>query len=295
MTDSGEDLKNGRLVAGIDIGSSLAKIAVCGPDGNLSFILLDNCECQSVVNTVLDLNVDCCGVTGSGAIDFKQAMRSLGGRDGIRTPAVLCVNEFVSWGVGAKKLLLNSGCKDLGAAYLLGSVGTGTSIMLINSFTITRVGGTALGGGTILGLGKLLTRRRDFQEMCALAVKGRRSKVDLLLKDIYAPGQVGISGKATASNFGGWVRKDKELPGEADIMAGIMGMVGENISLIASNLLSLHRLNTVVYAGSTLRNNPFLSSVLLSSAKILGHRAIILEHGEFSGAAGAYQLALHDF
>lgn len=295
MTDSEEELKNTRRVAGVDIGSSLAKIAVCGPDGELSFTLLDNCECQSVVKSVLELNVDFCGVTGSGVLDFKQAVRSLGVKEGKKVPAVLAVNEFVAWGVGAKRLLLNSEHKDLGSAYLLGSVGTGTSIMLINSFAVTRVGGTALGGGTILGLGKLLTHCRDFQEMCSLAVRGKRSKVDLFLNDIYAPGQVGISGKATASNFGGWVRDESHPPGEADIMAGIMGMVGENISLIASNLLTLHRLNTVVYAGSTLRKNPFLSSVLLGAAKILGHKAVILENGEFSGAAGAYQLALHDF
>ena len=275
---------------GIDIGGSLTKIAVVYPGEELIFNLLPEHNCQQVVDYVLKLGVQFCGVTGSGASEFKLRLRNLEEAGQERIPQVFCVNEFVAWGTGVGKLLPTSSGVEL--PYLLGSIGTGTSILLVNGFTITRVGGTALGGGTICGLGRLLWPGRTFEELCQLAERGKRSKVDLLLQDIYAPGQVGISGHTTASNFGRLASESVPRPPDSDLMAGIMGMVGENISLIASGFMPLARTHTIVYAGSTLRHNPALERVLTESAQLLNHRAVILERGEFTGAVGAYQLGL---
>lgn len=281
---------------GIDIGSSLAKIAVAGRDGDFAFALMDNYNYQNLVNFVRDLEVKFCGVTGSGALNFKQKMQNLGAKRRKPVPEVFCSNEFVSWGSGAAKLL-KSNSKKVELPYLLGSIGTGTSIMLVNGLGITRVGGTALGGGTVMGLGRLLLGDGTFQEICSLADKGKSSKVDLILKDIYKPGQISISPKITASNFGKLAdpRRLKDTPNTRDIMAGLMKLVAENISLIVSGLMSLYHVDTIVYAGSTLRNNRSLRSALINAGDLLGHKVIILDQGEFSGAVGAYQLSLSNF
>ena len=281
---------------GIDIGSSLAKIAVAGQDGEFAFALMDNYSCKNLVNFVRDLEVRFCGVTGSGALDFKQKIKNLGNKKGVDIPEIFCSNEFVSWGAGAAKLLKSTSQK-IEMPYLLGSIGTGTSIMLVNGLSITRVGGTALGGGTVMGLGRLLLGGGTFQEICSLADKGKSSKVDLLLKDIYKPGQVGISPKATASNFGKLAdpRRLKDNANLRDIMAGLMELVAENIALIASGLMNLYRVDTIVYAGSTLRNNRSLRSALINAGELLDHKVVILDQGEFSGAVGAYQLSLSNF
>ncbi|MGM9999429.1 MAG: hypothetical protein ACI38Q_08620 [Candidatus Bruticola sp.] len=278
---------------GLDIGGTLTKIAVARPGEELVLAFLKNYSCQEVLEHVMDLGVQFCGVTGSGAADLRHKAR-LYADQGRETPKVFCVNEFVAWGAGASKLLPGSCGVEL--PYILGSVGTGTSLLLVNGVSITRIGGSALGGGTILGLGRALVPGSSFEDVCRLAADGKRSGVDLLLKDIYAPGQVGIADNITASNFGR-LAGDREIarPSNADIMAGIIGMVGENIALIASGMMNLYRTHTIVYAGSTLRNNFVLRKSLLRAGALLNHKAVILERGEFSGAVGAYQLGLSNW
>ena len=48
-----------------------------------------------------------------------------------------------------------------------------------------RIGGTATGGGTFWGLGKLLTKAKDFDDLLELAAVGDHRKVDMLVRDIY--------------------------------------------------------------------------------------------------------------
>ena len=74
--------------------------------------------------------------------------------------------------------------------HLVVSVGTGTSVMLVDGLSVTRVGGTALGGGTVMGLGSLLTGSLRFSHLAGLAAEGQRQNVDLRVSDIYRPGEI---------------------------------------------------------------------------------------------------------
>ena len=61
------------------------------------------------------------------------------------------------------------------AAERIGQVGTGVSILHVKSPTeYTRVSGTALGGGTFLGLCRLLTDAGEFEQAldCAATAPG---------------------------------------------------------------------------------------------------------------------------
>ena len=70
--------------------------------------------------------------------------------------------------------------------YLLVNIGTGVSMLLVESEGVfRRVGGTALGGGTFFGLTKLLTQAKTFEEAIELARHGNHMNVDLLVRDIY--------------------------------------------------------------------------------------------------------------
>ena len=89
--------------------------------------------------------------------------------------------------------------------YLLVNIGSGVSILKVDSETeFQRVGGTATGGGTFWGLGKLLTGAKEFDELLDLAEKGDNRSVDLLVKDIYSRdyAQMGLPGELIASSFG---------------------------------------------------------------------------------------------
>ena len=64
------------------------------------------------------------------------------------------LDEFDAWRAGAIRLLERQGEKPP-ERDLLVSLGTGTSMLLVEPGRANRVGGTALGGGTLLGLGAM--------------------------------------------------------------------------------------------------------------------------------------------
>ncbi|CAK0886137.1 unnamed protein product, partial [Prorocentrum cordatum] len=91
---------------------------------------------------------------------------------------------------------------------ILVSFGTGVSILRVDSAEpndFVRVGGTACGGGTFLGLARALTSAETFGEALDLAEGGDASHADKLVQDIYgAEGSksLGLPGGLTACNFG---------------------------------------------------------------------------------------------
>ena len=70
------------------------------------------------------------------------------------------------------------------------------------------IAGTATGGGTFWGLGKLLTGARDFDELLSLAEQGDHRKVDMLVKDIYGADYtaLGLPADLIASSFGNIIK-----------------------------------------------------------------------------------------
>ena len=69
-------------------------------------------------------------------------------------------------------------------------IGTGTSVLALGAGHAKRVGGSALGGGTLLGLGRLLLGVDSFDEICALAARGDRRSVDLLRRRHLPGGEI---------------------------------------------------------------------------------------------------------
>ena len=130
-------------------------------------------------------------------------------------------------------------------------------------------------------------------ELCELAERGRRGAVDLLVSDIYLPGEVSLPGELTAASFGRIAAENGRAgdPRPEDLAAGVMGLVGENVALICGGLAGARRVDRIVYGGTTLRENPALSDTLKVVTAGMGLRCTILPSGEFAGAVGALQLA----
>ena len=235
-----------------------------------------------MVETIQAAGPDKVGLTGGGATKLEQQL----GRQTLR------VNEFAAWGNGAAELLQDLA---LGPArrYLLVSLGTGTSVMLVDGMAVNRIGGTALGGGTVVGLGAALLDRSDFSEIAALAERGDRKRVDLLVSDIYRPGEIPLLGELTAASFGKLARLGggQATPAPEDLAHAVMGLVGENVALICAGLGAAHQVDRVVFGGSTLRSNRTLREVVQLITAALGHETIFLPDGEFAGALGALRLA----
>ena len=90
-------------------------------------------------------------------------------------------------------------------------VESGTVTSFSSQVVYTRVGGTACGGATFLGLAKLLTHRPDmsFEEALELASFGNSSNVDKVVGDIYGvagSASLGLPASLTAASFGKLVR-----------------------------------------------------------------------------------------
>jgi type II pantothenate kinase len=265
---------------GVDVGATLAKIALRTPERELRFRLEPAGALDAVAALLAEARPARVGLTGGGA---PELARRLAGDS-------VAVNEFAAWGAGAKALLEESGGAPA-ERYLLVSVGTGTSVMLADGMSVQRVGGTALGGGTIVGLGALLLGTSTFGELVALAAEGDRRRVDLLVSDIYRPGEIPLAGDLTAANFGKAGGQGGGQARRADIAHALMGLVAENVALICAGLGGALQVRTVVFAGSTLRCNRPLVEILGQITGFTGTRPTFLPEGEFAGALGALLLA----
>jgi type II pantothenate kinase len=270
------------LEIGVDWGATLAKLALRAAGGPIEYRLLPTEDADESRAALAALGARRVGVTGGGA---AMLARSLSGE-------VAQVNEFAAWGAGAAALLAEAGIDGV-QRYLLVSVGTGTSILLVDGVSVSRVGGTALGGGTLLGLAAGLIQTSEFGEIAALASRGSRREIDLLVSDIYPAGGIALAGDLTASNFGKYARRfrDGDKLERADVAHAIMGLIAENVALICTGLAAGAQVTRVVFGGSTLRENPALAEMLAHFLRAYGREPVFLPHGEFAGALGALRIA----
>jgi type II pantothenate kinase len=211
-------------------------------------------------------------LTGGGAVRVEAALDAAQMRQ---------VPEFEAWARGAPMLAKRAGV-DLPERYLLVSLGTGTSVLAVDHGDARRVAGTALGGGTLVGLGRLLLGIDAFDELAALAQRGDRRRVDLLVGDIYPEGGISLHPDLNASSF---AKLESREP--ADLAHAMMGLVGENVGIICTVTAQAAGIRTVVFGGKTLSGNPALEEILRLVTVALNHEALFLVDGAFCGAIGA--------
>ncbi len=134
------------------------------------------------------------------------------------------VEEFRAIGLGGKYL---SGLDTILAA----SLGTGTALVYVSPDNEPKhIGGTGVGGGTLIGLSKKLLDLDNVDHIQDLAEKGSIDKIDLRIGDIINNSDIpGFTAQTTAANFGNL----SELATRADVALGIINMVFEVIGMIA--------------------------------------------------------------
>jgi type II pantothenate kinase len=255
---------------GIDAGASLWKLARVGE--GLETASLPTGAFPALQAQLQDWNAEEVRLTGGGAARIAAAL------DGMR---IAHVSEFEAWGRGAPRLAERAGW-SLPERYLLVSLGTGTSMLAVEGTQVRRAGGASLGGGTLLGLGKLLCHVETFADLAALAAQGERGRVDLLVRDIYPEGGIALHPDWTASSFAKLASREP-----ADLAHALMGLLGENIGIPCAAVAHALSLETLVFGGSPLEDNPTLQEILEQTVALAGREACILPHGAFCGAVGA--------
>ncbi len=261
---------------GVDLGATLCKLALPTEKGART-AQLPSSNLEGILARIREWEPQRIAATGGGSSRLEATLGEL---------SVTSVPEFEAWASGAP-ILAERGGEKLPDRYLLVSLGTGTSVLSVDSNGVKRVGGSALGGGTLLGLARLLLDVDSFAELAALADRGDRRGVDLLVGDIYSgPGESPLPRDLNAAHF---AKLDSRRP--EDIAHALMGLIGENIGLICGELTRSHSAELVVYCGSTFAANPALEAILGQVSSYYGCRTRFLEDGAFCGAVGAAALA----
>ena len=131
---------------------------------------------------------------------------------------------------------------------LVVSAGTGTAMIAARGKTCQHVTGSAVGGGTLLGLAKLCLGTADPLEIAALAALGNPAEVDGTLADVIGGGIGSLPADATAVNLGRIV-KLSSAPSREDLAAGLVTLVSQVIAVIALNAAKANGLEQIVIVG----------------------------------------------
>lgn len=158
---------------------------------------------------------------------IEQVMLTGVGAKGVKSNILDCstsyVDEFKANGLGAR---FDSGLDHM----IVVSMGSGTSLVRVDGDDITHIGGIGMGGGTLLGLSKLLLNTSNINEVAEMASDGYPDLVNLRICDICDDNIDGLLREATASLFANVLNN---TPSKNDIAAGIVHMVLETIGSAA--------------------------------------------------------------
>lgn len=278
------------VIIGIDVGGSTTKIVGFRTDGNKRELIEPQFVRANDPITAtygafgkftdenrLSINeIDKIMMTGVGSSFVK---RDLYGLECVRVP------EFNGIGLGGLYL------SELSNALIV-SMGTGTALVHAHADgNMNYLGGTGVGGGTLMGLSKLLLSAETVAHIEEYAAAGDLANVDLRIKDITAGDTASVlSQDLTASNFG----NVSDLANKDDVALGIMNMVYETIGMVSVFAARSVGVDNIVLTGNLTRlafckeKFDFLNSM----KDVYGMNFIMPKRSEFATVIGT---ALYGF
>ena len=205
-------------------------------------------------------------LTGVGSSLFKKDIY------GIPTSHV---DEFKAIGLGGLAL---SNKKE----GLIISMGTGTAFVRAGKQGIAHIGGSGVGGGTVLGLCGKLCGASSFSTVEEMAEKGALHKVDLNIEDISTGVIATLPPDTTASNFG---KMEDGASGE-DFALGVLNMTFQTVGMMAVFACRNDQVKDVILTG-TLSQVPFAKKVFQMLHKMYKINFIIPKNAIYATATGA--------
>lgn len=268
------------IVIGIDVGISTTKIVGIKDDGTVVAPIrikatdpvtsLYGAFGKYLFTNHIQLNeVEQVMLTGVGAAYIDEPIY------GLPTGKA---EEFIANGLGAR---FETELENM----IVVSMGTGTSLIKCQGDDIHHIGGIGLGGGTLIGLARIMLKTDDFKQISDLALDGDLSNINVRIGDISPKPLPNLPITATASLFG----NAKSNASREDISLGIITMVLQTIgsSVILSSLGT--GINHFVMIGN-LTLLPQCKEVFEGMQELYNVHFIIPKYSEFCTAIGA---ALH--
>jgi type II pantothenate kinase len=216
-------------------------------------------------------SIDCVMMTGAGSSFIDKPIYS-----------VRCerATEFSSIGYGGLYL---SGLDEA----MVVSMGTGTAMVYAkregDSVKTQYLGGTGVGGGTLVGLSRKILGVDNIDHIEGLCEGGNLDNIDLRIKDISNLNRYnGVDESLTAANFG----KLSDIASKHDIALGIANMVSETIGMIAIFAARNYSLKNIVLTGNLTAVRP-IRERLLGMSESFDVNFIIPEQAQFATVIGA--------
>ena len=260
--------KEKQIIIGMDVGSTFTKAIIIDPSKKKISInektRMETCipiaSASGILGKILSENnininqVKKIMLTGTGSSQIRNKLF------GIPTQKV---KEITAIGIGGMHL---SGSENI----LIANIGTGTSFVEASRKKIKHLGGTGVGGGTLVGLSEKILPVSGYDNIMKFAKKGDLSQIDLILSDVSKT-KIGIlNKKITVSNFG----KVLNTANSNDIAIGIVNLVYQVIGMLAVFALKSTKMQKIVVTG-------------FGSTNKTG-RLILSEIGEFFGIKFEY-------
>ena len=239
-----------RTVIGIDVGGTTTKIVgFCrNEQGEQQLIAPQFVRATDPLTSIygafgkftaenaLELgDIDRIMMTGAGSSVIHKSIYNL---------RCLPVPEFSSSGIGGLYL---SGLNEA----IVVSMGTGTALIHARrqeeDYDIQYLGGTGIGGGTLVGLSRRMIGVASVEHIEQLCADGNLDNVDLRIKDISRNHAYhGINENLTAANFGNL----SDMASNSDLALGITNMVAETIAMLSIFAARSYALRDIVLIGN---------------------------------------------
>jgi type II pantothenate kinase len=264
------------MIIGIDIGSTITKVVSIKDGAVINMVKTRAADAVTsatgafgklILENSIDIkNIQKINITGVGAASIKSNIF------GIKTQRI---DEFNAIGAGAMFQVHRDNI-------VITNIGTGTVLIQATKEKITHLGGSGVGGGTILGLAKKLIHTNTFNGIMDLAGHGNLNQVDLLLEDIMETELSFLGREATAANFG----KILDTAKSEDVALAILNMVYQVIGMLSVFAAQSKGTTSVVVTGSG-SDNPVGKKTLAAITGMYGIHFEFPPYAEYTTAIGA--------
>ncbi|MBR7112535.1 MAG: pantothenate kinase [Clostridia bacterium] len=277
----------GKAVLGIDVGGSATKIVgFLNKNGKKELIAPQFVQANDPLTSIYGAFGKFMMENGLSLADIERVMMTGVGSTFAEKPlyeGLDCrvVPEFESVGRGGLYL---SGEDEA----IVVSMGTGTALIYAKKqkdgdIKINYLGGTGVGGGTLLGLSRLMLGVDTVGHIEQLAAEGDLANIDLRVSDMSRKRlHPNMNMDLTASNFG----KLNDLASKSDIALGIVNMVAETIGMMAVFAARNYGLDRVVLTGNLTALAP-IRRVFEILERTFNIRFIIPQNAQYGTVIGA--------
>lgn len=271
------------LIIGIDVGGSTTKIVgVREEGGRRTIITPQHVRANDPVTATYGAFGKFTDENELSINDITKVMMTGVGSSYIKKKLYGLISERVREfdGIGKGGLYL-SGLDEA----LVVSMGTGTALVHARSDgRMTYLGGTGVGGGSLMGLSKLLLGAESVEHIAEFAAEGDLGNIDLRIKDITSPDALeALSRDLTASNFG----NVSDLASKSDLALGIMNMVFETVAMVSVFAARSVGVRDIVLTGNVTELDFCKKKFAEMSNMGYGVNFIIPKHSRFATVIGA--------